>query len=95
MDSGMIGKIQKAKRYAQERERIVFERFKVTFRGDHDTYTVTYSGGHWTCGCNFFASRGVCSHTMTMELILGVMLVPEDGRQFGVPHMAMAGAAAY
>ena len=94
MDSGMIGKIEKAKRYAQERERIVFEEFRVTFHGDHDTYTVAYDRGHWTCGCNFFASRGVCSHTMTMERILGVTLIAEEGQQFVSP-MAMAGAVAY
>jgi hypothetical protein len=74
MDSGMIGKIQKAKRYAQEPERIRFEQFGVTFQGNHDTYTVTYEGGRWQCGCRFFASRGVCSHTMTLERLLGPML---------------------
>jgi hypothetical protein len=30
MDSGMIGKIEKAKRYAEERERIRFEAFRAT-----------------------------------------------------------------
>ena len=78
MDSGMIGKIQKAKRYAQERDRIAFNEFKVTFRGNHGSYTVTYDEGQWSCGCNFFASHGVCSHTMALERILGVMLVPEE-----------------
>ena len=74
MDSGMIGKIQKAKRYAQERERIHFDHFQVTFRGNHNTYVVSYDEGHWSCTCHFFASRGVCSHTMAMERILDVML---------------------
>jgi len=77
MDSGMIGKIQKAKRYAQERERMQFLRFTVRFRGDHDTYTVEYNDGNWHCDCNFFASRGVCSHTMALERVLGVMLPQE------------------
>jgi hypothetical protein len=76
MDSGMIGKIQKAKRYAQERERIAFEAFRVTFKGNHGRYTVTYDEEQWSCGCNFFASHGVCSHTMALERILGVMLAP-------------------
>jgi len=78
MDSGMIGKIQKAKRYAQEFDRITFNEFQVTFKGNHDTYTVTYDGGQWGCGCNFFAKRGVCSHTMALEKILGVMLAPGE-----------------
>ena len=78
MDSGMIGKIQKAKRYAQELDRVSFNEFKVTFRGAHGTYKVTYDEGQWSCGCNFFAKRGVCSHTMALERILGVMLEPQE-----------------
>ena len=78
MDSGMIGKIQKAKRYAQELERIAFNEFQVTFKGNHSTYTVAYDKGQWSCGCNFFAKRGVCSHTMALERILGVMIAPGE-----------------
>jgi hypothetical protein len=90
MDSGMISKIQKAKRYARERERIHFVEFEVTFRGDHSSYTVSYNRGQWNCGCNFFASRGVCSHTMTLERVLDVMLIPEEERQ-PEPEAALAG----
>ncbi len=78
MDSGMISKIQKARRYAEERDRITFDNFEVTFRGEHDTYRVSYRKGHWSCRCGFFAQRGVCSHTMALERILMGMLVPED-----------------
>ena len=78
MDSSMIGKIQKAKRYAQERERITFNEFQVTFTGNHNTYNTSYRAGQWSCECNFFAQRGVCSHTMAMEKILGVMLASAE-----------------
>ena len=74
MDYGMIGKIEKARRYAEQRERIQFENFTVTFDGDNNPHTVIYGDGNWHCDCNFFASRGVCSHTMAMERILGQML---------------------
>jgi len=74
MDSGMIGKIQKARQYAEEPERVTFESFVVTFRGNHDLYHITYDAGQWTCQCNFFQSHGVCSHTMAMERLLGEML---------------------
>lgn len=77
MDSGMIGKIEKAKRYAQEPERVHFEQFQVTFQGTNGYHTVTYNRGRWGCTCRFFAGRGVCSHSMTMERLLGVMLPPE------------------
>ena len=77
MDSGMIGKIEKAKRYAEEPERIRFEQFRVTFQGTNSQHSVSYDHDTWHCTCNFFVTRGVCSHIMTMERVLGVMLPPE------------------
>lgn len=77
MDSGMIGKIQKAKLYAEEPERVCFEQFQVRVQGANSQHAVSYDHGSWRCTCNFFASRGVCSHTMAMERLLGVMLPPE------------------
>ena len=74
MDSGMVSKIEKSRRYAEETERVHFAEFKVVIRGDHNTYTVSYDDGSWACGCRFFAQRGVCSHTMAMERILSGML---------------------
>lgn len=74
MDYSMIGKIEKAKRYAEQRDRIRFTTFSVTFDGDNNPHTVTYNNGIWTCDCSFFNSRGVCSHTMAMERILAGML---------------------
>lgn len=75
MDYGMIGKIEKARRYAEQLDRIQFKQFTVTFDGDHNPHTVMYAEGSWHCDCNFFASRKVCSHTMALERILGEMLL--------------------
>jgi hypothetical protein len=82
MDYGMIGKIEKAKRYAQERNRIHFEALKVTFDGDNNPHTVDYQNGEWHCDCDFFRSRGRCSHTMALEMILDTMIPvqPEEAR---------------
>jgi len=77
MDSGMIGKIQKAKLYAEEPERVQVEQFRATFMGTNGRHTISYDRGTWRCTCNFFSSRGVCSHTMAMERLLGVMLPAE------------------
>ena len=77
MDSGMISKIQKAKRYAEEPDRITFESFTVSFKGDHDTYHVRYENGHWTCQCLFFLQRGLCCHTMALERVLDSMIKPQ------------------
>ncbi len=77
MLSSMIGKIEKAKRYAQETDRVTFSEFSVQFRGEHDTYTTDYKGGKWHCSCHFFSGWGLCSHTMALERILRNML-PEE-----------------
>jgi len=74
MDSAMIGKIQKAKRYAEEPERIQIQQLAVTFRGEHNTYNLSFDHGTWHCTCSFFSSRGICSHSMALERILGPML---------------------
>jgi hypothetical protein len=70
MDSAMIGKIEKSILYAQEPERVTFQEFKVTFKGDHKQHRITYEDGRWQCDCHFFATRGVCSHVMTLERLL-------------------------
>ncbi len=74
MDSGMIGKIDKAKRYAQERTRVHFKEFTVTFDGTNNPHTVTYGTGEWKCDCDYFQNRGRCSHTMSLEMILEGMI---------------------
>lgn len=76
MDSGIISKIQKAKRYAEEPERIQIDELRVTFKGDHDVYHVSYVQGHWDCQCLFFQQRGFCSHTMAIERLLQPMIHP-------------------
>jgi hypothetical protein len=74
MDYGMIGKIQKAKRYAQERDRIHFHNLQVTFDGENNPHTVRYENAEWHCDCEFFQTRGRCSHTMALEMILEGMV---------------------
>jgi len=75
MDSATYAKIiVKSTEYAQQPERISFGQFAVDFKGKHQDYRVTYDHGTWTCECDFFAQRGICSHTMTLEKVLGVML---------------------
>lgn len=75
MDYGMIGKIEKAKRYAEQRERIRFESLRATLQGDHKPHVVEFARGEWKCDCDFFATRGVCSHTMALERVLEGMLI--------------------
>lgn len=77
MDSGMIGKIEKAKRYSKERSRFHFKNFTVTMDGENNAHTVHYEDGQWQCDCDFFHSRGRCSHSMALEFILEGMIPGE------------------
>jgi hypothetical protein len=77
MDYGLIGKIEKAKRYAQERERWHIQSLTVTFNGENNPHTIHLQNGAWICDCDFFKTRGRCSHTMALEDILKGML-PES-----------------
>ena len=80
MHSSLIGTIQKANLYAREPERLCFTQFSATFRGEHDSYTVSYERGRWACTCDFFRGWGLCSHTMAVEKLMGPML-PKEARQ--------------
>ncbi len=77
MQSSLIGKIEKAKRYSQEPERVTFSELAVKFRGENNDYTTEYKTGKWHCSCGFFSSWGVCSHTMALERMLSDMLPAE------------------
>ena len=77
MQSSLIGKIEKAKRYAEEKDRVTFKDLSVNFRGENSDYETSYRKGKWHCTCGFFSSWGLCCHTMAMEKILAEMLPPE------------------
>ena len=76
MNSSMIGKIEKAHRYAHEPERVKFTTFEATIAGDNDDYHVALTPEGWTCSCHTFQSQilHTCSHVMAMQLTLGKML---------------------
>jgi len=77
MDSSIIGKIEKARQYAEQKDRVNITSFAATFKGNHDQYDVRFEDGDWRCGCHFFTTRGVCSHTMALQRILDEMLTPQ------------------
>jgi len=76
MYSTMIGKIEKARRYAQEPERIGLHSLAARFHGSHDDYALTLDDGQWGCSCNSFAHFGCCAHIMAVQRLLAVMLPP-------------------
>lgn len=80
MNSSMIGKIEKAHRYAKEPERVRMQTFQATFKGSHDDYQVSLENGQWSCSCHAFSSHavGTCAHVMAVQELLSPMLSIDD-----------------
>lgn len=84
MHSDLIGKIEKARRYAQEPERVALDELKARFHGGNNEHTITLSEGVWSCDCEFFRVRRTCAHVMAMQKIFNPML-SEEARDIGAP----------
>ncbi len=75
MDTGLIGKLEKAKRYVAEKsQRIKFTSLDVTIAGDNNSHEVHLLDGVLQCDCDFYKTRGRCSHTIAIETILEGMI---------------------
>jgi hypothetical protein len=80
MDYGMIGKIQKSKRYAEERYRFQFKSFELTFDGDNNPHEVSFDHGVFQCDCEFFITHHARSaqrydpYRMALEILLKDMI---------------------
>jgi len=74
MDYSMIGKIQKAKEYAEEPERVTFNFLSVEFSGDNSSYTVSLSSEGWNCTCPGYQKYSICPHIMTLERLFAPMI---------------------
>lgn len=70
MHSSMIGKLEKARRYADEPWRVTLQGLQVEFKGDNDVHTVSFEGGAWHCTCDFHARNGTCAHEMAVQNML-------------------------
>ena len=77
MQSSLISKIEKAKRYVEQPERITISDFKVDFLGENGAHKVSYEDGKWHCTCNFFSQAGICSHTMALQRLFAKTLPKE------------------
>lgn len=91
MHSSVIGKIEKANRYARELDRIAIDQLSLTFKGDNDTHRVTLDADRWQCNCHYFQSWTTCAHVLAMQKILGQMLSEQAQTSFfGTPEAALA-----
>jgi hypothetical protein len=74
VQSSMIGKVEKAMRYAHEPDRVTFSSFVASFAGDNGPHTVTLDAVAWHCDCHLFETAGGCTHTLAMQKMLDPML---------------------
>jgi len=87
VNSSMISKIEKSKRYEREPDRIKFQALAVTFTGENDVHQVSLQDGAWHCNCGYFPHTGICSHVMALQGLLGAMLTPDA--RYGPPPAAL------
>ena len=94
MHSSVIGKVEKANRYARELDRIKFERMSLTFRGDNDSHRVRLDADGWACTCHTFGLSHDCAHILALQKVLGVMLSESAQQTFEAdPTMPLQAAA--
>lgn len=74
MHSDLISKIEKARQYAQQPERIAIDSLHATFHGGNNDHQITITAGVWHCDCDFFKRHATCAHVMAMQKILQPML---------------------
>jgi hypothetical protein len=94
LNSSLISKVEKARRYAEERERVRFQEFEVTFKGENGQYVVTMDGTEFTDSSPSFQSQGASSHIMAMQRILAPMLSDEQ-QTAGVPFSFSSHSSSY
>ena len=85
MYSSLISKIEKAKRYAEEPERITIQQLDVRFRGDNSAHTVSLRGDDWSCECDHFQTSGLCAHVMTLQRLFAPHLT--DAVKYTTEHV--------
>jgi hypothetical protein len=72
--SSMIGKVEKAMRYAHEPDRVKIQSFTASFAGDNGSHLVSLDGDTWQCDCHLFEAAGGCTHTLAIQKMLDPML---------------------
>ena len=77
MDYSLIGKIQKAKEYAEDPSRVTFHSFNVEFQGDNSVYTITLGPDGWHSNDHGFSKMGISPQIMALERMFGPMIKRE------------------
>ncbi len=67
MQSAMHGMIDKARRYAQEPDRVQVDALQARVRGNNSDHTVRLADGRLRCDCDHYDHEGLCAHVLTVE----------------------------
>lgn len=94
MNSSLISKVEKSRRYAEEPERVRFQAFEVTFEGENGHHTVTMDGTEFHDSSHSFRTLGTSSHIMALQKILAPMLSDEQ-QTSGVPFSFSPQSSSY
>lgn len=89
MNSGLIGKIEKAHRYARQPERLRIHSLTATFSGDNSSYELSLANDRWTCDCHTYQTFSDCQHVMAAQQMLHAML-SDDARVSATAQYAAA-----
>ena len=65
-DENMQRKINKARRYAIERERFITLNDRIEVHSEHGIRTIKIINGNYSCDCDFYKDNGTCSHIIAV-----------------------------
>ncbi len=82
MRSSLIGKIEKARRYAKEPGRVTLSGLAADFHGENADHKIRYTDGRWSCTCDFFGHWDTCSHVMALQEMFRTELPAEALESF-------------
>ncbi len=74
MHSDLIGKIEKARYYAQEPERFAINALTADLKGENHGHSIALREDTWSCDCGAFQRHHTCSHVMSLQKLLSPML---------------------
>lgn len=74
MNAAFMRKVEKAKGYALQRERVSFVNYRARFQGDNGDHSISYDNGAWDCDCDYLRGRPTCVHIMALQMMLAEML---------------------
>ncbi len=94
MNSSLISKVEKSRRYAEEPERVRFQEFEVSFQGENDEHHVTMKDVDFTDTSHSFQALGTSSHIMALQKILAPMLT-DDQQTSGEPFSFSQQSSSY